>query len=165
MPFIEISVTVPKEIVNTDRVRQAIMDKMKRKTGPDLKTAFRLVTLTWQHSPDYQAKYVETASSLATQVFPTGPNAKLFAMINNGARRHVIMPKRAPVLRFKQGYRAKSRPRFLHAEVGGKFGDYVTAHSVNHPGFEAREFTQTIAEVYDNVFRKDMQDAIRDGTK
>jgi len=33
---------------------------------------------------------------------------------------------------------------------------------VNHRGFEAREFDQTIADQYEDTFRDDMQDAMQD---
>jgi hypothetical protein len=165
MPFIKITVTVPKEIINTERVRQAIESKMRAKTGPDLKTAFRLVTLTWQHSPDYQATYEFGSSRLATTVMPIGPNAKIFALVSNGAAPHDIYPRRANVLSFRSGYRPKSRPRYLKSVVGGKFGNFVHRHFVRHHGFEAREFPETIADVYESIFRRDMRDAIRDGTK
>jgi hypothetical protein len=41
----------------------------------------------------------------------------------------------------------------------------VASHLVHHPGFDAREFSQTIADTHEPEFREDMQQAISEATK
>jgi len=68
------------------------------------------------------------------------------------------------MLRFQVGYRSATRPRVLSSRAYSRFGNYVSSRGVNHPGFEAREFTKTIAEEYEDTFVHDMQDAIHVAT-
>lgn len=165
MPFIEISVTVPKEIVNTERVRQAIVDAQNRITKPRLVQLFGMTVNGWHDRPDFRSKRIDTTSQLGIRVYPDGPNAPQYALVNQGARPHIIRPRRARLLRFQRGYKAGTKPHVLRSGAFARSGDIVTAHEVHHPGFEAREFTQAIADEHKSDFAKDMQDAIRDGTK
>lgn len=165
MPFIEITVTVPKEIVNTEKVRQAIIDAQNRKTKPGLVRLFGRTVDGWDHKPQFLARRIDTASQLGIRVYPGGPNAAQYAMVNQGARSHIIRPRRARMLRFQPGYRAGTKPRSLSSRHYVRSGGLITTGLVHHPGFEAREFTQTIADEHQSQFEQDMQDAIREGTR
>lgn len=165
MPFIQITVTVPKEIVNVEKVRQAIIDAQNRLTKPKLIRLFGQTVDGWHNRPDFRSRRTDTSSQLGILVYPSGPDADQWALVNAGARSHIIRPRRARFLRFRPGYKAGTKPRSLRSTAFVRSGDLVSAGMVRHPGFEAREFTQTIADEHQSDFEKDMQQAIRDGSK
>lgn len=163
MPFIEITVTVPNRIINVEGVKQAIIDAQNRKTKPGLTGLFRQTVEGWNNPPYFSSRRHDTSDQLGIKVYPDGEWAPKYAMINEGARPHVIRPRRSRMLRFQTGYRAGTKPRVLSSQPYRRFGDRISVGIVHHPGFEAREFTQTIATEYDPTFQDDMQEAIRAG--
>jgi hypothetical protein len=160
MPFIEITVTIPKQIISVERVRQAIIDAQNSRTVPKLKALFNQTVEGWDSAPNFQSHREDTSNQLGVRVYPAGQDADKWALVNTGARPHTIRARHAPRLRFQRGYRAGTRPRSLRSQAKQRFGDFVTPTVVAHPGFEAREFTQTIADEHADEFDRDMQDAI-----
>lgn len=163
MAFIRISVRVPDRIVNVEGVRQAIVDAQNRLTKAKLTELFNRTTEGWQTRPAILTQRVDSPSQLGIKAYPSGAGADTYALLNAGARPHQIRPRRANFLRFQTGYRSSTMPRVLSSRAYQRSGPFVTAGSVNHPGFEAREFTQTIADEHEPEFQQDMQDAIRRG--
>jgi hypothetical protein len=164
-PFIEIKVTVPKEIINVERVRRAIIDAQERRTKPALLKLFGMTVNGWHNRPAFRSRRIDSSSQLGIRVGPEGPDADQWILVNGGARPHIIRPRRARMLRFQPGYRAGTKRRVLQSQAYARSGDFVTAHEVHHPGFEAREFTNEIAEEHQADFEKDMQQAIQDATR
>lgn len=163
---IQITVTVPEIVINSATVRNAIVNKMQRKTAPDLKRMFGLTVNGWQDKPAFLQKFTNRTDFVSTQVWP-GQNTKggkTYRIVNEGSPAHRIRPRRAKLLRFQPGYRAGTRPRVLNSTSYSRFGNIVSARGVNHPGFEARDFDEEIAEQYGPTFAQDMQDAIHVGT-
>lgn len=163
MPFIDITVTVPKEIINADKMRQAIIDAQNRVTKQKLTDLFKKTVEGWQTPPSFASVRVDNTDQLGIRVFPSGPNADKWALVNAGSPAHVIRPRKAKMLRFQPGYKAGTKRRSLSSQAYQRFGGFVTSGLVHHPGFEAREFTQTIADTHDPEFKQDMQDAMKNG--
>lgn len=65
-------------------------------------------------------------------------------MLNKGTRPHPIRPKRAKVLRFKVGGRAKTRPGYIGSTRGSPGKTPVASKRVMHPGTEPRAWTEAI---------------------
>jgi hypothetical protein len=165
MPFIEITVTVPKEIVSIEKVRQAIIDAQNRKTKQALTDLFKQTVQGWKTPPQFAAKRIDTTSQLGIRVYPTGQNTEQYGIVNAGSPSHIIRPRKAKMLRFQTGYRAGTKPRVLSSKAYERSGGFISTGLVHHPGFEAREFTQTIAKEHEPDFKKDMQEAIKNGSK
>lgn len=163
MPFIEINVTVPKAIINVEKVRQAIIDAQNNVTKRKLTDLFKQTTEGWQDPPQFSSRRIDTSSQLGIRVYPSGKNADKWALVNEGARAHIIRPRRARLLRFQTGYKAGTKVRTLRSTAYQRSGKFVQTKLVHHPGFEAREFTQTIADEHEPEFNQDMQDAIKKG--
>jgi hypothetical protein len=165
MPFIKITVTVPKEIISVEGVRRAIIDAQNHSTSPNIRALFRRTVEGWNKAPYFTARRIDTSNQLGIFVHPAGPYADKYAMLNEGARAHIIRPRRARMLHFQVGYRAGTRPRSLNSRAYSRFGDFVRTGMVRHPGFEAREFTQTIADTYEPDFIDEMNEAIARGAR
>lgn len=148
-----------------ERVRQEIISAQNTKTKPALQRLFGRTVDGWDHPPIFSGRRVDTASQLGVRVEATGPNADQYALVNGGARKHPIRPRRARLLRFQPGYTAGTRVRSLSSRHYVRSGGFVTAREIpRHPGFAAREFDQTVADEHQPDFERDMQQAIKDGT-
>jgi hypothetical protein len=90
----------------------------------------------------------------------TGTNNKIFGYVTRGTRPHIIRPRRARVLRFMSGYRAKTIRRRIGSNAGGSSGSPVFSSEVHHPGSQGREFEEAIAEKYQVVLQKRLQDTL-----
>lgn len=69
----------------------------------------------------------------------------VYRYVTRGTKPHVIRPKNAGILRFRSGYRAKTKPGFLGSSRGGESGEAVFSDEVHHPGTEARRFEEEIS--------------------
>lgn len=154
---VKIRVFVPKTVFNDAHAVQSIQHVMLQKTQPELRKEFEKTVRSWDNKPNWTFEHYFGVGILSVKVLTYSTQYRL---VNTGAKPHPIRPRKARMLRFQNGYRAKSRPRLIGSFAGGKYGEFVTARAVHHPGFEAREFDKEIAEQYQDTFRKDIQDAI-----
>lgn len=164
-PSIRITVTVPKEILNVQRVRDEILTTMLRKNTPELISEFRKTTEGWKTNVRFSYLLKQKTSSISLFIKPVGKNADIYSLVNNGSPAHKIFARNSPTLRFQEGYVPSTSPRVIGSRRNRRFGRLRTPLSVSHPGFEAREFDDVIAEKYTPVFERDMQDAINRGSQ
>lgn len=154
---IRISVKIPELVIDSKLVRHMIELKMQTKTGPDLQKEFRKTVDGWSNPPPFNP-HVYHGNALATVVYT---ESERYAWVNNGTQAHRITPKGARgLLRFQPGYRAATRPGVIGSGRPSRFGEHVSSRGVFHPGVEARNFDQMIAEEYADTFVADIQDAI-----
>lgn len=164
MPFIDIKITIPKEVFNDQDWRRRVIHVQDQKTGPELQKLFRKTVEGWQTKPRfYKRKHITTYQIGIIAHAAKDKEGEIYALVNNGAKPHIIRPRRRGFLRFQTGYRAASRPRFIGGGRKSRFGAFISTPMVRHPGFEAREFDSTIAEFYAPTFVKDMQETFRFG--
>lgn len=93
---------------------------------------------TWTHKPTFEP--VQTARGWAVKSDPKYP----YAWVNAGTKPHIIEAHRAKLLRFTYPYRAKTKVNVISAYKGGRGNKWASKRRVNHPGVEARNFTDII---------------------
>lgn len=124
---------------------------------------FKKTTRTWNTKVDW---ILITSHRAGTRLEgATGTNNKIYGYVSRGTKPHIIRPKRGRVLSFRSGYRAKTIIRRLGSNAGGAYGAQVFAKQVNHPGNKGREFEEAIADKYQSILQKRMQDAINKAMK
>lgn len=155
---VKIRVFVPREVIKLASVSKNIQHVMIQKTQQEFRRELQKTVRTWDNKPNWTLEHHFGVQVLWVKVFTYSTQYRL---VNAGAKPHIIRPRKAGMLRFRTGYKAKSRPHLIGSFAGGKFGDYISTNSVSHPGFEAREFDKTIAEEYQETFRDDVQEAIK----
>ena len=160
MVAIRVNVTVPKEVLNSQAVVEALKRMLRTQTAPDLRQMFQGTTEGWKSRPGWFQRYEFQTGRLSAFVFPTGNAASTYALVNAGSPPHTIRRRRSPTLRFQTGYRPATTPRVLTSRAAARSGEVITPTQVRHPGFEAREFDATIAERYQPVFEFDVQNTI-----
>jgi hypothetical protein len=158
---ISVVLKVPQKILDAQGVIRSIENAQKTRTAPDVKRLFKKTTEGWHNKPSWQHKQTTTHNRIGIEIFSTGPNSDQYALVNAGSGPHpIVATNSGGWLRFQPGYRSATRPRILASHAYSRFGNYIAARSVNHPGFKAREFDQAIADHYRKTFADDMQDAV-----
>jgi len=133
-------------------VRNAL-DRMQRAIKKD----YERTTKTWEHKVRFQTQ---------ESIKPTGPavlvgtDDLIYKFVDEGTRPHLIRARRAPRLVFQTGYKSKTLPGVLDARHGGKFGPIATALAVQHPGTEARGFTEMLQKTWQAKFKAEMEKAM-----
>lgn len=119
-----------------------------------VKIDYQVTTQTWKKRPPFgidRDGYNRTV----------GTDDEIYGYIDDGTKPHEIRPKRAKVLAFGGGaYRPKTRVKVIGSTNGGPSGDTVFSKGVHHPGTEARDFTEVIADKWDKQLPVIMQAAI-----
>lgn len=157
MVDVSITVTVPESILNDAQFRAEIERTMRSVTGPYLKREFDKTTEGWDNRPTFTQKFSSSNDAISVKVFTT---QEQYGIVNAGSPSHTITPRRGGMLRFQTGYRAATRPRVISSRAKARFGPTVSARSVRHPGFEARDFDVTIADDLRPRFEEDVNRAI-----
>ena len=142
-----------------------LAEKQRRESIPALKLMFQQTVDGWEHRPTFEGKQTIASNSITMEVFPTGPHAELYSLVSKGSPPHAIYPKQTGgLLRFQPGYRSATNPRILSSRAKQRSGAFVTSPGIDnppHPGFEGREFPETISDLFYPVFLADMQDAMK----
>lgn len=160
---ISISVEVPDSIISDAAVRAEIEKVLRLRTGPDLRREFGKTVEGWQNKPNFMQRMAFRHDYLSVTVYTT---QQQYAIVNAGSPPHTITPRRAGgMLRFQPGYRAATSPRVIGSRAKQRSGAVVAAFRVEHPGFEAREFDEIIAEEIAPRFAEDVQEAIMIGSR
>src|SRR3990167_10366515 len=145
-------VFVPEEVLSVQEVRSKIEHTMRNKSAPEVRREFIKTIQGWDHSPDFAMRFNFGQNRLSATITPSGADANIWTLVNAGAPPHIIRPRRAKQLRFQTGYRAATRPRMIRSPGKSRFGGVAKSNVVSHPGFEAREFDQVIAEEDTDTF-------------
>lgn len=140
-----------KSILVDDRKLKSELNGALNKTANLIRGDFGKTTATWTNKPVFKK---EGPRGGAVDVF-TGN--RIYFFLTRGTRSHFVSPKRASALRFKAGYRSKTRVQVIGSRGGGSFGP--TAFSKGHrvKGIKARDFDEVIAKrrqkTLDNLIR------------
>lgn len=116
--------------------------------------------------PRFGTRLTVRRDSIELFAFATGPGADIYNLVSSGAPPHEITP-RTPggSLTFQTGYVPATRPRVLSGKRKRRFGPAISVRSVMHPGFEAREFYETAADVYRPEYRRRIKNALQRATR
>lgn len=125
---------------------QRRIETVLQQEGEAIAKEYRKTVATWANKPKFEVLTDTTGGSLIIIVGPTG-NAdavKHFVWTDEGTKPHIIRAKNAPRLAFRTGFTAKTKARVIGSGQSSVSGELTRPLVVNHPGTEAREFTQTI---------------------
>lgn len=114
------------------------------KTGNLARTDFKKTTRTWKDKPTFRKVGPRTkGDGLEVEVFTEN---LIYFFLTRGTRSHPVAPKRAKALRFKSGYKAKTRVKVIGSRGGGGFGATVFSKGHRVKGIKARDFDKVIAK-------------------
>lgn len=90
-----------------------------------------------------------------------GPGAAIWGYVNFGTKAHIIRPKVAPALAFQTGYTPRTKPKVFASGKAARFGPFVFAQEVHHPGGKARNWHIAIRNQHGAEFQSDIQNSVK----
>lgn len=161
MVSIRVTVSLPKTDFASKKWLDSIARVQRTNSVPVLRKLFKETVFGWSRKPDFGWSQSKSASEITIRMYPTGPNAEIWALVSAGAPRHTIQPQKPNgILSFRPGYRSATKPGTLKSSRAYRSGKPVIAKVVDHPGFEGRNFPELIAQKFADDFGMDMQAAI-----
>lgn len=161
--MINIKVTLPKRKFVQKKWLESIASKQRAKSLPALRNLFKQTVFGWSNKPDFGWAQRITADEIILYVYPTGPYADVWNMLNEGSPPHPIPAKQGGFLAYRPGYRASTRPGSLQSRRNYRSGPYRFKKAIknpDHPSFKARKFTELIAQEFAEKFGIEMQEAV-----
>lgn len=119
-----------------------------------VKADFDVTTQTWAKRPAFTI----TQDGPGSRTVST--EDEIYGYVNDGTPPHLISANKAPMLRWRTPFRAKTRPRWIGSNKGSLGNQYRRALVVHHPGTQAREFDEVIWKKWDQQFPILLQRAI-----
>lgn len=167
--------TLRSWIVSVDKDIQRELRQVVQNTSQELKDYLTEVTASWEHKVTFRRVMVVNATLIKAGVQAVGKNKAIFGYVDRGTGKYgpkgvsyKIKPVAAPLLRFKSGYDARSRPAagaggMPRANVGsGKAtGTWVATKEVTHPGIRPRKFAESFEKQLQPDFRRRVNNALR----
>lgn len=152
---------VPKYIDEAVFERQA--QAVLAEASTDMSQMFQKTTATWKHKVKWRTRTVVNSRLSYTAV---GTDDDIYRFVSEGTKAHDIRPRNKSRLSFRSGYKAKTRRRSLSSGSGGASGAWVsTKKTIKHPGTEAREFAEEVADKYQPKFSLLVRQKFADGAK
>ena len=132
--------------------------------GDDLKAQHDAVVRSWEHKPQFRIKKINRPHMQTVQIVPFGIYKEIWTYVDKGTKPHIIAAKNAPFLKFRTGYSARTAPvARANVGTGTATGQWVQKTEVQHPGNEARKFTETFLKDIDPPLDERIQAAIQRG--
>lgn len=143
---------IKAKVPTTGKVRLKILDEM-RAIGKEVKEDFEGTVSTWKEKPKFKLDVSIAGGNPSIEVTTTDEK---YLWVDQGTSPHVIVPKKAKILRFPGSSVPKTRPGNLKAASGMVGGKEVFAHVVLHPGTQPRKFSEQIQRKWRSEFGKRM---------
>lgn len=135
-----------------------VKDRVLREVAEEAKDDFERTVATWKDKPEFEIEERPRSFAVVT-------DDEKYNWVDKGTRPHIIRPKNGNYLAFQGGYQAKTTPRVIGSRPGGSSGPTVYSQEVHHPGTEAREFSKTIYNKWQQEFASRMTDGIKQGVE
>jgi hypothetical protein len=159
--------------VNWQPFYNEVAKTLDAEVKPALLAYFEKVTKSWVNEQTFKAKKRITQTMMTVDVWPSGPNAKIWGYVTNGNPTPYRIPKlgntKAKTLRFTWGgkgsYKARTTPQGGYKGPGKATGNTTYRKFVTHPVVPGRHFEKHIARWYNPQFRRTMKNAVARGLR
>lgn len=138
MTHLAVRVKLPKKLFDVAAGKAQIKRSLDD-LATEAKDAFGETVSTWKNKPAINIESVGNKRIIRVE-------GKVYGYVDKGTVPHIIRPRRARVLSFRGGYKAKTRPNVIGSSSGGASGARVFAKIVHHPGTAPRNFSVVIRE-------------------
>jgi hypothetical protein len=153
MPF-SAKVFVPKSLIaNPKGLARAVANGLDGAAAGAL-VDFQVTTATWSR----KVQFLIDKSQADRRI--VGTDDEIYGYVSGGTKPHIIVAHGKALVFPGGGFRPKTRPRYIGSNKGSKGGAVIFRPVVHHPGTEAREFDEAIAEKWQKELPKTLQRAI-----
>jgi hypothetical protein len=150
MPFFA-KVFVPRSL-GFAKVKRAFVTALDG-AAEGAKVDFETTTATWQHKVGFSIDKQDDRRIVGT-------DDEIYHFVNKGTKPHTIVAHGRALVFPGGGFRPKTRVKVIGSSGGSKGSGTVFRPVVHHPGTDAREFDQAIAEKWQKQLPVIMQRAI-----
>lgn len=155
--------TIKPKKLRVDKIRLNLLNEL-RKEGRVIAAEFRKTTAAWEgEKPDFEILVSLAGNDAVVIVGPTGSDKAVNKWVwgDKGTKPHKIRAKNKPRLVFKAGYSPKTKVGTLASFPGGSFGPTVSKFEVQHPGTEARGWSELVMKRGRKRFQQNIVKAAR----
>lgn len=147
-------VILPKGLLFDPRKVERVIENTLNQSALAVKADLGVTTQTWsaKSKPSFKID-----SRVGMRIIYT--DSLIYKWVDEGTRAHIITAKNG-LLRFRTGYKSKTRAGVIGSTGGGASGNWRSKRTVKHPGTKARGFTIVIKKKWDDLLPQQMQRAI-----
>jgi len=155
MTGVKVEVIVPKEFMRPPARFVKAIETALDGVAMNTKIDFQVTTQTWKNRPVFFIR------KRPGEIF-VGTTGLVYKFVSGGTRPHLITAHTPRGLAFyATGFSPKTRKRVIASYPGSQANrDLRRPMVVHHPGTEAREYPEVIAEKYDKLLPAILQRAI-----
>lgn len=137
-----------------ERILTRVIENTLNETALAIKIDFEVTQRTWDNKHEFRVRKTKSYErEISTE-------SLIYHFVDAGTKSHSIRPVNAQKLRFQTSYKPKTLVRKILSRQGGASGPVVFANAVKHPGTEARNFAEEIADKWGKELPDQMQRAI-----
>lgn len=138
---------------NVRLAMQIVIDAIEKETELHRTTLDR-TTENWTTRPRMETDSRYEGDDYVATTAPTGDKDAVdrWKWTDQGTKEHKISARRAPMLRFKSGYKPRTRRGLFSSGVSQRFGDDVSTFSVKHPGTKSRNWSVNLTKRREKPF-------------
>ena len=157
----------PKKAIDREHFRKSFYNSMRR-VATQVRKDFGKTTATWEHKVEFKESVSIAGPGPILQVWT---DDLIYKFVDQGTKPHEIWAgiytgkSNKKVLAFGSQFKAKTQPRVLGSGPGARGGDMIFRPFVQHPGTEAREFSEMIQKDWKPRFKREMEATLRDAVK
>lgn len=153
--------------INPDKLKvEAFREALKEAAKPyadGVKRDFEKTYATWSRKSQPALNVDINVNAEGGVSILVEPQGRIYEMVHEGTRPHVIRIRRAKVLAFRSPYAPKTVPGRIGSGEGGASGGIIYRRVVNHPGTKPRNFSKIIMQKWRKPFYDSMQRALERG--
>jgi hypothetical protein len=157
--------TIKPTKMKEELFRREARNALKR-VGRRLKADYEATTQTWERRPEFKVitRVRQTEDFVAVSVTT---DSQVYAWVDKGTQPHLIFAgyytgkSDKKVLAFGAAFEPKTTPGIIGSTEGLVGGPTLFRAYVQHPGTEARRFTEVIEEITRERFYDEIHEALR----
>lgn len=141
---------IPQQLaLDPKRLLRGIQNGMDA-SAKAVKVDFGVTTQTWKRKVEFTIQETDEGRIVGT-------DDEIYGYVNDGTKPHIIVAKNSPTLVFTTPFGPKTTVRVIGSLAGSRGSTVHRPKAVKHPGTEAREFDETIAKKWRELFPRTLQ--------
>jgi hypothetical protein len=154
--------TIKPKTPNVKLAMDIVIAAIEKETALHRRTLGKTTT-GWTSQPRMETDSRYEGDDYVATTAPSGDKKAVdrWKWTDQGTKAHTIRARRAPMLRFKRGYKPRTRPGSFSSGQSKRFGPTVVTPAVRHPGTKARNWSGDLTKKRKQPFAQSMQKAMQ----
>ena len=148
-----LKVIIPKDLAFDPQRMERTINNGLDGAAKAAQVDFNVTTQTWDHDVEFTIEEAPGERIIST-------DDEIYGYVNDGTPAHIIEAKNGKSLAFGVPHKAKTAVRVIGSSAGSRGTTIVKRKRVRHPGTDAREFDETIAQKWRDLLPVTLQRSI-----